>query len=111
MDHSKEPATFDGQSPTRDPWGTMPLRLSAARILVVEDEKPIAIGLTMLLEDWGYCVIGIAGSGEQALALATAQPPALTLMDVGLRGDMDGIEVATALRGFSDTRLLFLTAQ
>ncbi len=83
----------------------------AARVLVVEDDSAIAQGLSILLDDWGYAVAGIAASGERALALAALDPPDLVLMDVGLDGDMDGIETATALRSEHNAPILFLTAQ
>lgn len=89
----------------------MPSRSPAARILIVEDDATIALGLRMLLYHWGYDVIAVAASGEHALVLAAAEPPDLVLMDVRLEGRMDGIETAAVLRFQHRMPVLFLTAQ
>jgi DNA-binding response OmpR family regulator len=88
-----------------------PSRSSATRILIVEDDATIALGLRMLLYHWGYDVIAVAASGEHALVLAAAEPPDLVLMDVRLEGRMDGIETAAVLRFQHPMPVLFLTAQ
>ncbi|MBV8165244.1 MAG: response regulator [Alphaproteobacteria bacterium] len=84
---------------------------SAPRILIVEDDATIALGLRMLLYHWGYDVIAVAASGEHALVLAAAEPPDLVLMDVRLEGPMDGIATAGVLRFQHSMPVLFLTAQ
>src|SRR5271154_5633956 len=89
----------------------MPSRAPAPRILIVEDDATIALGLRMLLYHWGYDVIAVAASGEHALVLAAAEPPDLVLMDVRLDGRMDGIETASVLRFQHHMPVLFLTAQ
>src|SRR5271167_3068334 len=89
----------------------MPSRAPAPRILIVEDDKTIALGLRMLLNHWGYDVIAVAASGEHALVLAAAEPPDLVLMDVRLDGRLDGIETAAVLRFEHHMPVLFLTAQ
>ena len=89
----------------------MPSRSPTARVLVVEDDPTIALGLGMLLDQWGHTVIGTAASGERALVLAADDPPDLVLMDMRLDGRMDGIETAAALRFQHTMPILFLTAQ
>jgi DNA-binding response OmpR family regulator len=89
----------------------MPSRSPAARILIVEDDATIALGLRMLFYHWGYDVIAVAASGEHALVLAAAEPPDLVLMDVRLQGRLDGIETASMLRFQHHMPVLFLTAQ
>ncbi len=64
------------------------------KILVVEDEKIIAINLKESLESLGYTVPAIAASGEKAIEKATEFRPDLVLMDIWLKGNMDGIEAA-----------------
>ncbi|MBE9129354.1 MULTISPECIES: ATP-binding protein [unclassified Coleofasciculus] len=64
------------------------------QILVVEDEKIIALNLKENLESLGYIVAGIAASGEEAIEQATQRHPDLVLMDIRLKGDLDGIETA-----------------
>ncbi|HEY9651281.1 MAG TPA: response regulator, partial [Coleofasciculaceae cyanobacterium] len=69
----------------------------AIQILVVEDEKIIAINLKESLESLGYIVPGIAVSGEQAIEKSIQFHPNLVLMDIRLKGDMDGIEAADCI--------------
>lgn len=68
------------------------------RILIVEDEAITAMVLSRRMESLGYSVIGTAASGEQACALASSHNPEAILMDIGLSGEMDGIEAATRIR-------------
>lgn len=81
-----------------------------ARILVVEDEAIIAMEVESRLAGMGYEVVGCAASAEQALAIARANKPDLTLMDIHIRGDRDGISVAAELRDQFGIPCVFLTA-
>ena len=70
----------------------------AVRIAIVDDHTLVRDGLRALLGMVPWLqVVGEAGSGPEALALAAAQAPDLMLIDVGMRG-MNGIELTTALR-------------
>lgn len=64
------------------------------QILVVEDEKIIALNLKESLESLGYSVVAIVASGEAAVTTATEYRPDLVLMDIRLKGKMDGIYAA-----------------
>jgi PAS domain S-box-containing protein len=64
------------------------------QILVVEDESIIALNLTENLKSLGYGVVGIAASGEKAVQKAVKLHPDLVLMDIRLKGKMDGIQAA-----------------
>ena len=64
------------------------------QILVVEDETIIALNLKESLESLGYTVVGIAASGEKAIEKATKYRPDLVLMDIRIKGNMDGISTA-----------------
>src|SRR5258706_6233693 len=55
----------------------MSSRAPVARLLIVEDDATIALGLRMLLYDWGYDVMAVAASGEHALILCAAEQPRL----------------------------------
>ncbi|WP_374562955.1 PAS domain S-box protein [Ideonella sp.] len=81
-----------------------------ARILIVEDEVVVALDLKMQLQDMGYTVIGIADSGERALALAREWQPDLTLMDVRLKGAMDGVQAAAVMRQELNAPVIYLTS-
>ena len=80
------------------------------RILVVEDESIIAMDIAMQLRELGYQVVGHASNGEQAITLAGQLRPDLVLMDVQLKGGMDGIDAAQAIRSRFNLPCLFLSA-
>jgi signal transduction histidine kinase len=83
---------------------------SSNLILIVEDEAVIAMDLQMQLQDMGYRVQGIARSGAQALSLAAQQRPDLVLMDIRIKGEMDGVQTAEQLRGEDAPPVVFLTS-
>jgi two-component system, OmpR family, catabolic regulation response regulator CreB len=80
-----------------------------ARILIVEDEPGIADTLQYALRTEGFEPAWCA-TGEEALASARAEPPALVILDVGLP-DTSGFEVFKRLRAISDVPVVFLTAR
>lgn len=84
--------------------------MSRGVILIVEDEFVVAENLRTELESMDYEVAGLASSGREAMELARRDRPDLALMDIRLRGDMDGVETATHLRQEMDVPVLFLTA-
>src|SRR5215216_2015143 len=79
------------------------------RVLVVEDDRPIAEVLQRSLRMEGYDV-RTSGDGREALDAAHAFLPDLVVLDLGLPG-LDGIEVARRLRAHDDTPILMLTAR
>ena len=79
------------------------------RILIVEDEPGIADTLQYALRTEGFEPVCCA-TGEEALASARAEPPALVILDVGLP-DTSGFEVFKRLRAASDVPVVFLTAR
>ena len=80
------------------------------RVLIVEDEILIAMHLEATVEDMGLEVCGIVATGADALNMAASTQPDLILMDINLRGAMDGIEAARQVCDGSDTRIIFVTA-
>jgi CheY-like chemotaxis protein len=79
------------------------------RILIVEDEPPVAQYLSELLNEYRCVVCGTAASGRQAIELALAMKPDLALIDIGLRGAMDGILTATELKSRLEIETIFLS--
>ena len=75
------------------------------RLLVVEDESLVAKGLQHDLQTMGYQVPAIAASGEEALEKAAQTDPDLVLMDIVLKGNMDGIEVSRRMRAASSASM------
>jgi len=84
--------------------------MTKTRILVVEDESIVALDIRHRLESMGYEVVGQAASGEEAVEKARALLPDLVLMDIKLRGKMDGVEAAGILRAELQLPVIFLTA-
>ncbi|MGD8660930.1 MAG: response regulator, partial [Desulfobacterales bacterium] len=81
-----------------------------ANILVVEDESIIAIDIRNRVLNLGYGVSGAAATGEDAIAIAEETLPDLVLMDIKLRGEMDGVEAASRIRLDLDIPVVYLTA-
>ncbi len=79
-------------------------------ILIVEDEIIIARDLEARLTGLGYRVAGIASSGKEALTLVEQAQPDLILMDVVLKGEMDGIDTAARVRRRYHLPVIYLTA-
>ena len=69
-----------------------------AKILVVEDEGIVGLDIKTRLEGLQYAVPAIVSSGEAAVQQAAEKRPDLVLMDVKLRGAMDGLEAAAQIR-------------
>ncbi|GAB4372602.1 MAG: hypothetical protein Kow009_08640 [Spirochaetales bacterium] len=84
--------------------------MARERILIVEDEKIIALDLKRRLLDFGFEVIGIIPTGEQAITVAGEESPDLILMDIMLKGQIDGIEAAKQIRHSLDIPVVFLTS-
>ena len=80
------------------------------KILVVEDERIVAMELRAILIEHGYRVVATAASAEDALAACEAHRPDLVLMDIHLQGESDGIEAAGWIRKRYDLPIVFLTA-
>ena len=80
------------------------------RILVVEDERVIALDLTATLSELGYEVIGTAATGEDAIRKARNLEPNLVLMDIRLAGAVDGVQAAEAIKRERDIPIIYLTA-
>ena len=84
--------------------------LKKARILVVEDDMIICEDIRISLQTIGYKLAGIFESGEETLEQIKLLKPDLVLMDIVLRGRMNGIETARKIRDQYDIPVVFLTA-
>jgi signal transduction histidine kinase len=80
------------------------------QILVVEDERIIAFDIKHCLENFGYIVPAVIAYGEQAIAKVEELQPDLVLMDMMLKGDMNGIQAAEAIINSFNIPVIFLTA-
>jgi PAS domain S-box-containing protein len=80
------------------------------RILIVEDEGPVAEDLLEILSNAGYEVVAVVKSGDEAISKARRDNPDLILMDIVLEGDLDGIEAAKIIRDELDIPVVYLSA-
>lgn len=84
--------------------------MAAIRILIVEDERIVALNLKQRLLKLGYEVPAIASSAEQALFFVSRENPDLVLMDIHIDGDIDGIDTAQQLIDLYRVPIIYLTA-
>jgi len=83
---------------------------TTGRILVVEDEVVIAMEIESVLQQMGYEVLGPVMTGQDAIAIAAEKRPDLILMDIRLKGDIDGISAADHIYHLYKIPVIFLTA-
>jgi CheY-like chemotaxis protein len=79
------------------------------RILIVEDEGLVAANLANYLRESGYTTF-IAESGMEALERIAADQPDIVLMDIRLKGDMDGLETSLAIYRTTRLPVIFVSA-
>jgi PAS domain S-box-containing protein len=84
--------------------------MNKERILIVEDEYFTSTDIRNMLVKFGYDVIGIADTGADAIEMAGAHRPDLVLMDITLKGHMNGIEAAKTIRKRFGIPVIYLTA-
>ena len=82
----------------------------ARRILIVEDQRLVAADIENTLKKLGYVVVGSVSSAEDAISKSEEMRPELVLMDVRLRGKMDGIQAAEIIRDRFGLPVVYLTA-
>ncbi len=80
------------------------------KILIVEDESIVALELESRLCDLGYSVCGIVVSGDEAIKLTKEHIPNIILMDINIKGPIDGVQTAEKIKEIFDIPIIFLTA-
>jgi DNA-binding LytR/AlgR family response regulator len=80
------------------------------KILIVEDEMVIAANISLQLNSLGYEVTGIVPRGEDALLQIKDNTPDIVLLDINLKGKLDGIETAIAMQKTHQIPIIYLTA-
>ncbi len=83
---------------------------SRKKILIVEDENIVALDMRKRLDHLGYEIVDILSSGEKAVEKVRENKPDLILMDIMLKGEMDGIETAHEIKKILDIPIIYLTA-
>ena len=80
------------------------------KIMIVEDENIIALDIRSMLEDLGYMVSDIVSSGEESIQRASTKKPDLVLMDIKLKGSIDGIRAGEEIYRQFRIPIVYLTA-
>lgn len=80
------------------------------KILLVEDQRIVGRDIKTKLENAGYSVIDFVDSGRKTIESVEANMPDLILMDINLKGEMDGIETVKKIHEEHDVQVVFLTA-
>lgn len=83
---------------------------TSVKILVVEDEMIIGAKISMQLTSLGYEVTGILPRGEEAILHLEQNKPDIVLLDINLKGKIDGIETARQLQQKSGVPIIYITA-
>ncbi|MFC1669931.1 response regulator [Spirochaetota bacterium] len=81
-----------------------------AKILIVEDEGILAIKVRKDLERMGHEVVGIVDNGEEAINIAGRENPDVILMDIILKGEINGIKATKTINNISKSIIIFMTA-
>jgi len=84
--------------------------MEAVNVMVVEDERIVAEDIKRSLLNMGYSVSAVTSSGEDAIKTAGELKPDMILMDIVLRGEMNGIEAASRIRSDFNIPVIYLTA-
>jgi len=84
--------------------------MSTKKILVVEDDAIAAMDIQRTLQLGGYEVVAVASSGEEAVEITEKLKPDLILMDIVLKGEMDGINASNKINEILDIPVIYLTA-
>lgn len=82
---------------------------SAKKVLIVEDDMIISLVVENMIKKLGYKLVGKASSGDKAIELALSEKPDVVLMDIRLKGEMDGIEAVTKIKEHIDIEVIYLT--
>ena len=83
--------------------------LPPTHILIVADERVVALDFARQLRQLGYTIVGLATSGTEAIMQALTHHPDLVLMDLRLSGELDGLEAAQFLRTHLNLPVLVVT--
>lgn len=84
--------------------------MNSVKILIVEDEMIIGAKISMQLTNLGFEVTGILPRGEDAIVHVQETKPDIVLLDIHLKGEINGIETATQLQRLGNIPVIYLTA-
>jgi len=82
---------------------------SKGSVVIVEDDMLLSLVEVRIIEKLGYTVVGKAQTGEQAIEMASELKPDVIVMDMSLKGKMNGLDASEEIRRFSDMPIIFLS--
>ena len=80
------------------------------QVVIVEDERLVAQDIAQILRDEGYIICAIASDGETAIKKILEFSPNLVLLDIRIKGEIDGIDVAKFVQSYCDIPIVYLSA-
>jgi AmiR/NasT family two-component response regulator len=80
-----------------------------SKILIVEDEFIVAQDITMRLKNMGYDIVGVVDNGNDAIKKTGETRPDIVLMDIDIKGDIDGIDTAQKIYDLYNVPYIYLT--
>ncbi len=84
--------------------------MSKAKVLIVEDEALVALDMKKTLEGFNFDVTDIANNSKTTLNSINSQRPDIILMDINLKGEKDGIDIATDIKKYMNIPVIYLTS-
>jgi len=99
----------NGEDPQRHPEKEHLSAVGPTQVLLVEDELIVAEDLRRRLSGMGHTVVGVVTTGEDAVRKSEQVHPDLVLMDISLRGDMDGVEAARIIQEKTGIPIVYVT--
>jgi len=84
--------------------------MSGVKVLLAEDESITALQIKNKLKSWNFDVVAVASSGEDAIELALEKKPDIVLLDIVLKGNLDGIDAAEKIKDTLNIPIIYLTA-
>lgn len=84
--------------------------INAVKILIIEDEMIIAANIAMQLKNLGYHVTATIPRGEEVFPSIEQSTPEIILMDINLKGDLDGVDIVHAIQKKYKIPVIYLTA-
>ena len=86
---------------------TMNEKIENKKVLIVEDETLVALSIKKNLISLGYEVVGVASSSVKAHAIINENMPDIVLMDIKIKGDLDGVETSEEIKRLYDIPVVF----
>lgn len=80
-------------------------------VLIVEDDPVTAYNVKRNIEKLGFTVAGVVETGEEAVTIVQKKQPDIVLMDIMLKGDMDGIEASEEIHSYCSVPIIYMTVQ